>query len=37
VDLNTAFSCAVSTLTDVRGLLVFIGPGPFDLDNVRAE
>jgi mannan endo-1,4-beta-mannosidase len=37
VDLNNSFSCDVSTLTDVRGLLIFIGPGPFDLDNVRAE
>jgi len=37
-DLTSSFSCAGSTLTDVRAIWVFLGAGvTVDLDNVRAE
>jgi mannan endo-1,4-beta-mannosidase len=36
-DLTNGFSCDVTTLTDIRAIWVYLSPGSFDLDNVRAE
>ncbi len=37
-DLTSAFSCAGPTLSDVRAIWVYLGPGvTVDLDHVRAE
>jgi hypothetical protein len=36
-DLNTAFSCPASSLTQVHTIYIFFNSGPFDLDFVRAE
>jgi mannan endo-1,4-beta-mannosidase len=36
-DLASGFSCDGTTLTDIRAIWVYISPGEFDLDNVRAE
>ena len=36
-DLTTGFSCAGSTLTDIRAIWVYLSPGSFDLDTVRAQ
>ncbi|HKS99192.1 MAG TPA: cellulase family glycosylhydrolase [Rugosimonospora sp.] len=36
-DLTSGFSCDAGTLNDVRAIWVYISPGSFDLDNVRAE
>lgn len=36
-DLVNGFSCDVTTLTDIRAIWVYLSPGSFDLDNVRAE
>lgn len=36
-DLVDGFSCDVTTLTDIRAIWVYLSPGSFDLDNVRAE
>jgi mannan endo-1,4-beta-mannosidase len=35
VELLTDLSCGSEVLADVRGLLIFLGPGSYDLDNVR--
>jgi len=37
VDLVTSFSCDPAKVSEVRAIWVFIGPGQFDLDFVRAE
>ncbi|MBO0870677.1 MAG: cellulase family glycosylhydrolase [Micromonosporaceae bacterium] len=36
-DLANGFSCDATTLTDIRAIWVYLSPGEFDLDNVRAE
>jgi mannan endo-1,4-beta-mannosidase len=36
-DLTNGFSCDSSTLNDIRAIWVYISPGAFDIDNVRAE
>jgi hypothetical protein len=36
-DLTTGFSCAGGTLTDIRAIWVYLSPGSFDLDTVRAQ
>jgi mannan endo-1,4-beta-mannosidase len=37
VDLLSEMSCDPATLNDVRGVFLWIGPGQFDLDNLRAK
>jgi mannan endo-1,4-beta-mannosidase len=37
VDLLSEMSCDPATFNDVRGVFLWIGPGQFDLDNLRAE
>jgi mannan endo-1,4-beta-mannosidase len=36
VDLFTDFSCGVDQLDDIRTLFIFLNPGSYDIDNVRA-
>lgn len=36
-EVSTGFSCDATTLTDIRAIWVYLSPGSFDLDNVRAE
>ncbi len=36
VDLFTDFSCDPSVLADVRGLLIFLNPGSYEIDEVKA-
>ena len=36
VDLLTDFSCDPSVLADVRGLLIFLNPGSYEIDEVKA-
>jgi mannan endo-1,4-beta-mannosidase len=36
VELLTDLSCGSEVLGDVRGLLIFLGPGSYDIDHVRA-
>jgi mannan endo-1,4-beta-mannosidase len=37
IDLLSEMSCDPATLNDVRGIFLWISPGAFDLDHVRAE
>jgi mannan endo-1,4-beta-mannosidase len=37
VDLLSEMSCDPATFNDVRGVFLWISPGQFDLDNLRAE
>jgi mannan endo-1,4-beta-mannosidase len=36
VDLLSEMSCDPATFTEVRGVFLWISPGQFDLDNLRA-
>lgn len=36
VELLTDLSCGPEVLSDVRGLLLFLNPGSYDIDNIRA-
>ncbi|WP_186315993.1 cellulase family glycosylhydrolase [Catellatospora sichuanensis] len=37
VDLNTGLSCDPSSLNEVHAVYLWLSPGSFDLDNLRAE
>ncbi|WP_214106936.1 cellulase family glycosylhydrolase [Acrocarpospora catenulata] len=37
IDLTSAMSCSLEDLADVRGMFVWVSPGSFDIDNIRAE
>ncbi|GAA0971401.1 cellulase family glycosylhydrolase [Acrocarpospora macrocephala] len=37
IDLTSAMSCSLEDLADVRGMFLWISPGSFDIDNIRAE
>jgi mannan endo-1,4-beta-mannosidase len=36
-DLLSEMSCDAAALADVRGILIWVSPGDFDLDHLRAE
>ncbi|MEU6414765.1 cellulase family glycosylhydrolase [Microbispora sp. NPDC046933] len=37
IDLTSAMSCTTEDLKDVRGMFVWVSPGTFLIDNVRAD
>lgn len=36
-DLLSQMSCDATALSDVRQIYIWVNPGPFDIDNIRAE